>query len=69
MAPEAVAADLTTFVPGRRLDDNAHVLLRYAGGARGVLIASQVSPGNGNRLALNSSATRPVSNGWRTSPR
>ena len=52
MAPEAVAADLTTFVPGRRLDDNAHVLLRYANGARGVLIASQVSPGNGNRLAL-----------------
>jgi predicted dehydrogenase len=52
MTPAAVAADLTTFVPGRRLDDNAHVLLRYAGGARGVLIASQVSPGNGNRLAL-----------------
>ncbi|MDB5530405.1 MAG: putative dehydrogenase [Devosia sp.] len=52
MAPEAVAADLTTFVPGRRLDDNAHVLLRYADGARGVLIASQVSPGSGNRLAL-----------------
>lgn len=52
MTPEAVAADLTTFVPGRRLDDNAHVLMRYASGARGVLIASQVSPGNGNRLAL-----------------
>jgi predicted dehydrogenase len=51
-SPEAVAADLTTFVPGRRLDDNAHVLLRYRSGARGVLIASQVSPGNGNRLAL-----------------
>lgn len=49
---EAVSADLTTFVPGRRLDDNAHVLLRYASGARGVLVASQVSPGNGNRLAL-----------------
>jgi predicted dehydrogenase len=52
MTPNEVAADLTTFVPGRRLDDNAHVLLRYASGARGVLIASQVSPGNGNRLAL-----------------
>jgi predicted dehydrogenase len=50
--PEAVAADLTTFVPGRRLDDNAHVLMRYAGGARGVLIASQVSPGNYNRLSV-----------------
>lgn len=52
MLPEAIAADLATFVPGRRLDDNAHVLMRYAGGARGVLVASQVSPGNYNRLAL-----------------
>ncbi|MBA3325190.1 MAG: Gfo/Idh/MocA family oxidoreductase, partial [Rhodobacteraceae bacterium] len=51
-APDRVAADLATFVPGRRLDDNAHVLMRYASGARGVLIASQVSPGNLNRLAL-----------------
>ena len=47
-----VAADLTTFVPGRRLDDNAHVLLRYAGGAQGVLTASQVAPGNPNGLSL-----------------
>ncbi|MBL8580891.1 MAG: gfo/Idh/MocA family oxidoreductase, partial [Rhizobiaceae bacterium] len=52
IAPEAVAADLTTFVPGRRLDDNAHVLMRYTGGARGVLVASQVSPGNYNRLSV-----------------
>ena len=47
-----VAADLTTFVPGRRLDDNAHVLLRYANGARGTLLASQVSVGNLNNLSL-----------------
>ncbi|MBX3580437.1 MAG: Gfo/Idh/MocA family oxidoreductase [Rhizobiaceae bacterium] len=52
MVPAAVAADLTTFVPGRRLDDNAHVLMRYASGARGVLVASQVSPGNYNRLSV-----------------
>jgi predicted dehydrogenase len=52
MAPCEVAADLTTFVPGRRLDDNAHVLMRYASGARGVLVASQVSPGNYNRLSV-----------------
>ncbi len=49
---EAVAADLATFVPGRRLDDNAHVLLRFAGGARGVLTASQVAVGNLNNLTL-----------------
>src|SRR5260221_170123 len=47
-----VSADLATFVPGRRLDDNAHVLLRYAGGAKGVLTASQVAPGNANGLSL-----------------
>ncbi len=52
MLPSHVAADLTTFVPGRRLDDNAHVLMRYRNGARGVLLASQVSPGNYNRLTL-----------------
>ena len=49
---DAVCADLSTSLPGRRLDDNAHVLLRYVGGARGVLVASQVSPGNHNRLEL-----------------
>jgi predicted dehydrogenase len=49
---EEVAADLTTFVPGRRLDDNAHVMLRYKGGARGVLLASQVAPGNLNALSV-----------------
>jgi predicted dehydrogenase len=45
-----VAADLTTFVPGRRLDDNVHVLLRFSDEARGMLWASQVAPGNGNNL-------------------
>src|ERR1700727_2949114 len=48
---EAVSADLTSFVPGRRLDDNAHVLMRFAGGARGVLAASQVAVGNLNNLS------------------
>jgi predicted dehydrogenase len=47
-----VAADLTTFVPGRRLDDNAHVMLRYSGGAKGVLTASQVAPGHSNSLSI-----------------
>lgn len=52
MEPEAVAADLSSFVPGRVLDDNAHVMLRYANGARGTLLASQVAPGNENGLRL-----------------
>ena len=49
---DAVSADLTTFVPGRRLDDNAHVLMRFQGGARGVLAVSQVAVGNLNNLSL-----------------
>ena len=52
LACEAVAADLTTFVAGRRLDDNVNILLRLAGGARGMLWASQVAPGNDNNLRL-----------------
>lgn len=49
---ESLAADLQSFVPGRRLDDNAHVMLRYEGGARGMLWSSQVAPGNENGLRL-----------------
>lgn len=51
---EAVLADLSCFGHGRTLDDNAHVLLRLAGGARGVLWASQVAVGclNGLRLRV-----------------
>jgi predicted dehydrogenase len=52
LALQEVCAELTRFVPGRRLDDNASVMLRYAGGARGVLWASQVAPGNDNALRL-----------------
>ncbi len=49
---EALAADLQSFVPGRRVDDNAHVMLRFSGGARGMLWCSQVAPGNENALRL-----------------
>ncbi len=49
---ESLAADLQAFVPGRRVDDNAHVLLRFDGGARGMLWSSQVAPGNENALRL-----------------
>lgn len=47
-----LAADLTTFVKGRKVDDNANVMLRFRGGARGMLWASQVAPGNENGLKL-----------------
>lgn len=47
-----VCADLTSFVPGRQLDDNAHVMLRYTSGAKGMLWSSQVAPGNENKLKV-----------------
>lgn len=49
---QALCADMSTFVPGRALDDNVQILLRYDGGARGMLWASQVAPGNENALRL-----------------
>ncbi|MGR2740528.1 Gfo/Idh/MocA family protein [Billgrantia sp. Q4P2] len=49
---ESLAADLHTFVEGRALDDNVHMMLRFRGGARGMLWSSQVVPGNENGLRL-----------------
>ncbi|GAA0786820.1 Gfo/Idh/MocA family oxidoreductase [Roseibium denhamense] len=49
---ERLAADLQSFVPGRQVDDNGHVMLRFAGGAKGMLWCSQVAPGNENNLKL-----------------
>ena len=49
---EAVSADLTIHVPGRRLDDDVAALLRFEGGARGVLKATQVAAGEENGLHL-----------------
>lgn len=49
---ERLCADLAAVVPGRTLDDDCNVLLRFAGGARGVLIASQISAGARNGLTI-----------------
>ena len=49
---ESICADLTIFVPGRRLDDDGNVLLRFKNGAKGVLIASQIEVGCENDLRL-----------------
>ncbi len=48
----SLCADIDTFVEGRELDDNAHVLLRFEDGAKGMLWSSQVAPGNENALKL-----------------
>lgn len=47
-----LSADLQAFVEGRRVDDNAHVLMRFEGGARGMLWCSQVATGQENGLRL-----------------
>jgi predicted dehydrogenase len=52
LVPSAVSADLHTFVAGRRVDDHVQAMLRYPGGARGMLWASQVASGAENALRL-----------------
>ena len=47
-----LAADLTTFVKGRKLDDDGNVLLRFTNGAKGVLHSSQISVGEENNLNI-----------------
>lgn len=48
----AICADLTAFVPGRPLDDDGNLLLQFENGAKGVLIASQISTGEENDLRI-----------------
>ncbi len=48
----SVCADLSSFVPGRALDDDGNVLVRFDGGARGVLSASQIAVGKENDLQI-----------------
>lgn len=49
---EEVAAELTTFIPGRLLDDDGNMLVRYQDGVKGVLYASQISSGDENNLNI-----------------
>ena len=55
---QELCADLSTFVPGGQVDDNNHILLRFEGGARGMLWASKVAPGYRNPLRLRVFGTR-----------
>ena len=50
--PNKISADLSCFVEGRELDDNAHILMRYESGAKGMIWSSQVAPGNENNLKM-----------------
>jgi len=52
MVPKDLLADLDSFVEGRLVDDNAHILMRYNDGAKGTIWASQVAPGHENDLKI-----------------
>jgi predicted dehydrogenase len=49
---DALCAEFTSFLPGRQLEDDANLLVRYEGGAKGVLYASQISCGEENALSI-----------------
>ena len=49
---KSLNADLDRFVDGRRLDDNAHIMMRFRGGAKGSMQVSQVATGHENDLTL-----------------
>lgn len=49
---DSLCADLSTFVKGRQLDDDGNVLVRYKGGAKGILHASQICVGDENNLNI-----------------
>jgi predicted dehydrogenase len=61
---EELCADLSTFVKGRKLDDDGNVLVRYKGGAKGVLHASQICVGDENDLNIRVYGTK-ASLEWR----
>jgi predicted dehydrogenase len=52
LKPESISAELTTFVPGRRLDDNVQAMIRFEGGAKASLWSSQIAIGNENNLNI-----------------
>jgi predicted dehydrogenase len=49
---DELCAEFTTFIPGRKLEDDANMLIRYKGGAKGVLHCSQISCGEENNLNI-----------------
>jgi predicted dehydrogenase len=49
---DELCADLTSFIPGHKLEDDGNVLIHYKGGARGILYASQISAGEENPLVI-----------------
>ncbi|PIP01226.1 Gfo/Idh/MocA family protein [Pleomorphomonas carboxyditropha] len=66
--PTHLLAELSTLVEGRRVDDDAAILLRYASGAKGSILASQVLPGNGNNVSFRIYGDRAGLEWWQEKP-
>lgn len=49
---EQICAELSTFIPGRPLDDDGNCLVRFSNGVKGILFASQISNGDENNLNI-----------------
>jgi len=49
---DEMCSELTAFIPGRELDDDGNNLIRFEGGAKGIIYASQISNGDENALSI-----------------
>jgi predicted dehydrogenase len=66
--PTHLIAELSTLVEGRRVDDDAAILMRYASGAKGSILASQVLPGNGNNVSFRIYGDKAGLEWWQEKP-
>ncbi len=55
---DELCAELTAFIPGRELDDDGNMLVRFTGGAKGIIYASQISNGDENALSIRAYGTK-----------
>ena len=65
---DELCAELTAFIPGRELDDDGNILIRYKGGAKGILYASQISNGDENNLNIRIYGTKASLEGHQEHP-
>jgi predicted dehydrogenase len=65
---EELCAEVSSFIPGHRLDDDSMMLLRFKGGAKGILYASQISSGEENGLNIRVYGTKKGLQWWQEEP-
>ncbi len=65
---EEVCAEVSSFIPGHQLDDDSNMLLRFKGGAKGILYASQISAGEENGLNIRVYGSKKGMQWWQENP-